>query len=200
MRKRKEPSTRRTRRISTSQHLGTESESMRADHATGLLSHVEDNPLKVLGAGQDVQFNDLAELAAAICWTPMSQVNLLDEHRTCNKGAVGFKTDRIARDVAFCQETVQRGDGLLIVNDAEADARFASGPLVTGHPHIRFYAGVPVFSPSGDKVGALCVLDTIRRELKPWQVRGLRLLAQQVDARIELAMRRHRAAELSETA
>ena len=95
---------------------------------------------------------------------------------------------------------MRRGDGLLVVNDAETDARFATSPLVTGHPHIRFYAGVPVFSPSGEKVGTLCVLDTIRRELKPWQVRGLRLLARQVDARIELTMRRDSAAELSASA
>ena len=65
--------------------------------------------------------------------------------------------DRLAR---FAAE-----NGLFVVEDARSDARFSDNPQVVGAPHIRFYAGAPLSSPSGHRIGTLCVLDTVPRTL-----------------------------------
>ena len=51
-----------------------------------------------------------------------------------------------------------------MVGDARADERFRDYPVVTGEPFVRFYAGFPVESPSGHRIGALCVFDSKPRD------------------------------------
>lgn len=151
--------------------------------------------LAIIGTEPEGEFNDLAELAASICSTPIALVSFLGTDEQFHKGSVGMGVQHMPRSESFCDHTV-RGDGLFQVKDAQADRRFRGNRLVTEVPGIRFYAGVPMYAPTGDKVGALCVLDSVRRELKPWQTRSLTLLAQQANARLELRLRR-RAAELA---
>ena len=67
-----------------------------------------------------------------------------------------------------------------------ADPRFAENPLVTGDPSIRFYAGAPLVSVSGQAVGSLCVIDRQPRALLPEQEQALQMLARQVIAQMEL--------------
>lgn len=143
----------------------------------------------LLGTEAEQEFDDLAELAAAICGTPVSLVTLLDAAWQYHKGSVGYDRDRVPRSESFCAHAV-RQDDIFIVADAQADPRFASNPLVTGDPHIRFYAGVPLHAGPGMKVGALCVIDTIARVLKPAQIRSLTLLARQVNVHLELKLKR----------
>lgn len=143
----------------------------------------------LLGTEAEQEFDDLAELAAAICGTPVSLVTLLDAGWQYHKGKVGFEREQIPRSESFCAHAI-RQDDLFIVPDAQSDPRFAANPLVTGEPHIRFYAGMPLHAGPGMKVGALCVIDTIARVLKPSQVRALTLLARQVDVHLELKLKR----------
>ena len=156
---------------------------------------VLDALLAMLGPEPESEFDELAELAASVCSTPIGLVTLLSAEQQFHKGGVGFSYSRSSRRGAFCDHTV-RGDGLFVVADAKSDERFRANRLVNREPGIRFYAGVPLYAPSGDKVGALCVMDSIRRELKPWQSRSLTLLGTQVNARLELRLRR-REAELA---
>src|SRR5258708_19943464 len=60
--------------------------------------------------------------------------------------------------MSFCDETI-RSDDVCIVPSALADPRFAAAPIVAAPPHVRFYAGAPLISPDGSRVGSLCVLD-----------------------------------------
>ncbi len=157
-----------------------------------LPAHISAALLDVLGTGVDEEFDDLAELAAALCGTPVSQINLLGAERQYSKGIVGMEPSPVNRASTFCQYVIQQ-DGVFVVSDAASDIRFYDNPLVTGVSAVLFYAGVPLYAPDGTRIGALCVMDTVPRELKPTQARALVLLSRQINARIELRALRHRA-------
>ena len=144
--------------------------------------------LELLGAEEEQEFDDIAELAAFICGTPMGLITLLQGEWQYHKAAIGLDLDKVPLSQSFCQYAVKQ-DGVFVVRDADRDERFHDSPLVTSAPFIRFYAGIPLYSPTGDKIGAICVLDTIPRELKESQTHALSLLARQANARIELRIR-----------
>jgi diguanylate cyclase (GGDEF)-like protein/PAS domain S-box-containing protein len=121
--------------------------------------------LGVLDTAPEAQFDAIARIASTICGTPISLVSLLDERRQWFKANVGLETiSETDREAAFCAHAVL-SDDLMVVPDAQLDQRFASNPLVTGKPHIRFYAGAPITIARAHRVGALCVIDRVPREL-----------------------------------
>ncbi|MBF9238586.1 LytTR family transcriptional regulator DNA-binding domain-containing protein [Hymenobacter sp. BT683] len=140
---------------------------------------------QVLDTDPEQVFNDLAQLSAFICGTPMSLVSLIDGERQWFKAKVGLEAKETPREYAFCQYAM-RADDIYEVPDAALDERFAQNPLVTGDPNIRFYAGAPLLSPEGQPLGTLCALDTVPRELTEDQREALRILARQVMAHLEL--------------
>lgn len=130
-------------------------------------------------------FDDIAQLAAYICETPIAHISLVDEHRQWFKSEIGTTLRETPRDISFCSYTILE-DGLLIVPDTNADARFSDSPLVTGDNDIRFYAGAPLLTPEGVALGALCVLDHVPRQLTQRQQDALGVLSRQVMAQMEL--------------
>ena len=139
----------------------------------------------VLNTAPEPAYDQLAELAASICGTPIAAVSLIDSDRQWIKANVGLNFSETARDVAFCAHTIAQRD-LLVVPDATLDPRFADNPLVTSEPHIRFYAGAPLITSDGHALGTLCVLDYAPRQLDDQQRDALRVLSHQVVARLEL--------------
>jgi diguanylate cyclase (GGDEF)-like protein/PAS domain S-box-containing protein len=146
--------------------------------------------LELLDTEPEPEFDELANLAAAICGTPISLVTLLDERRQWFKASVGITARETPRDIAFCAHSILAPNELFVVEDAAADERFAENPLVTGDPHIRFYAGMPITSPEGLPLGTLCVIDREPRQLTKLQLDMLTMLASQVNARMELRLQR----------
>ena len=143
---------------------------------------------EILDTEPDPVFNDLALLAAFVCGTPMSLVSLLDEDRQWAKALVGLDVRTMPREQTFCDTAIRSPGtpGVFEIPDTIADSRFVNNPLVTGAPHIRFYAGAPLVTPEGYPLGALCALDTVPRSLSPDQREAMRLLARQVMAHLEL--------------
>src|SRR6185503_3946259 len=135
---------------------------------------------RVLDTPPEQAFDDFTLLASHICSTPIALVSLIDENRVWLKSKVGLEVSEIPRDVCFCSHAILDPSQPLIVSDACADPRFSRNPLVTGDPHIRFYAGVPLVSPEGFPLGTMCVMDREPRELKPVQMECLRAIARQV--------------------
>ena len=136
--------------------------------------------LAVLDTEPEAIFESLARLASTICGTPIALVSLLDGERQWFKANVGLHgVAQTEQKIAFCAHTIG-SDLLLEVSDAQTDPRFTANPMVTGAPHIRFYAGVPLVMPGGERMGSLCVIDRQVRQLSDAQRLALHELAQAV--------------------
>ena len=112
---------------------------------------------KIMYSSLEDEFDEIIELASSICKTPVSLISLLDETTQWFKAKKGINASLTTRDVAFCAHTILQTE-TLVVEDALEDERFADNPLVTGEPHVRFYAGTPIVSPTGYNLGALCII------------------------------------------
>lgn len=143
---------------------------------------------EVLDTVPEAVFDDLVELASAVCDAPIALISLVDESRQWFKAKVGLSTNETSRDVSFCAHAIMQ-PGLFIVPDATKDPRFADNPLVIAEPRIRFYAGAPLVTPDGHALGTLCVLDQRPRELSEAQRKALQVLARLAVTQLEL--RRH---------
>jgi hypothetical protein len=142
------------------------------------------------------ELGDLALLASRLCGAPLALVTSVERDRQSLHARVGTALTDIPREVAFCAHAIL-GSDVMEIADAAADARFAENPLVTDEPHIRYYAGAPIVTPDGFAIGTLCVLDRRPRQLSDEQKAGLRVLARQVMAQLELARRRRMDEETS---
>lgn len=141
--------------------------------------------LNVLDTPPEADFDAITSLAAHLLEVPIALVSLVDVDRQWFKSHCGLEVTETPRDVSFCGHVVAGGD-LMVVPDAQEDRRFFDNPLVTGAPHVRFYAGVPLVMTDGFVVGTLCVIDHRPRELSALQITLFQGLARQVVAQLEL--------------
>jgi diguanylate cyclase (GGDEF)-like protein len=142
---------------------------------------------QVLDTGPERPFETVVSLIEDLLETPICAVNLLDADRQWFKARRGLDVCETARDIAFCNQTIQQ-EGPLIVSDAAADPRFAENSMVTGEPHIRAYAGVPLVSPDGYQIGTLCAIDTKPREFAEHEIKLLTKCAKLVVDELELRL------------
>ncbi len=118
---------------------------------------------KLLDTLPEASFDALTALAQKICGTPIALITLLDDSRQWFKSNIGLPISQTSKDISFCRHTI-RNDSVFVVHDTLNHHDFKENPLVTGAPHIRFYAGVPLIDKKGYALGALCVIDTEPRE------------------------------------
>ncbi len=149
----------------------------------------------LLDSQPELECDELVQLAAAICGTPIGLVTLLDERHQWYRASEHLKMGETPREVAFCAHAV-RQTGLFLVKDALMDVRFGSNPLVTTDPAIRFFAGVGLFTSDGEPMGTLCVVDMSPRILGAEQANALEVLGRQVSVRLEAMVQRKALAEV----
>jgi PAS domain S-box-containing protein len=158
----------------------------------------------ILDTPPERAFDEVVQLAAQICAAPIAVVNLIAEQRQFFKAEIGLGVRETPLDVSICAHAILQ-PGLFIVPDTTRDPRFAENPLVTGAPHLRFYAGALLETAEGLPLGTLCVLDHAPRPGGLTQQQGfaLQVLAKQVmsqlDLRRALKAREADAAKLAES-
>ena len=134
---------------------------------------------EILDTPNEPALDDFTQLAARFCDTPISLISLVDDHRQWFKSRYGLDVSETPRQISFCSHAIAE-DEFFEIPDASLDPRFQDNPLVTGEPHIRFYASAPLVSPDGYKLGTLCVIDRKPRLLDAEQRDTLSRLSRQV--------------------
>lgn len=176
-----------------------------AEHVPAMHRPIPDNDRERLAALEaydvadtppEMDFDEIAEVAAQICDCPVAVVNIVAENWEWYKGKCGIP-DHVNNEPrgGICSSSICSND-LLIVPDLSKDERFVDQEIVKGPPHFRFYAGAPLINPEGYALGTLCVLDHTPRELDSRQVEALRALSHQALMQLEL---RRKVSELEET-
>lgn len=130
-------------------------------------------------------FDNITALIAAICEVPISLITLLDSDRNFFKSHFGLDFNQSPRNISFCGHAILQEEEIFIIEDSTKDERFKDNPLVTEMKAI-FYAGVPLVSNNGFKLGSLCVFDHKPRKLSKVQITSLKALAKQVVILFEL--------------
>jgi len=167
-----------------------EEDRLAALHRYGILDTPEEEP-----------FNRVAMLARDLFGTPIALVTFVDETRQWFKARVGLAVQQTPRGCAFCAHAIEAApDEVFVVPDARADPRFASNPLVTSEPHIRFYAAVPMRTPDGFALGTVCVISDEPRPGGVTEAEGrwLTTLSGLATDELELRLQARRAREAAE--
>lgn len=151
----------------------------------------------ILDTPPEQEFDELVELAAMICNCPTSLISFVDRDRQWFKARVELEVQETSRDVSFCSHAIKQED-TFIVEDALADDRFKDNPLVTRGIRLRFYAGAPILSPTGQRLGTICVIDKRPKTLLPKQAEALKMLSRQATRLLELRMKNEQLQRLLE--
>jgi signal transduction histidine kinase len=142
----------------------------------------------ILDTEDEKEFDELVQLVASICGTPMANISLVDKDRQWFKAVHNIDRRETIRNIAFCAHTILQDD-LFLVSNALTDERFVDNPLVTEQPGVKFYAGMPLKTPDGYNIGSLCALDSVPRELTDEQKNALRILSAHVVNMLELKVK-----------
>lgn len=142
---------------------------------------------RILDTDPEAQFDRIAEIAKRQFGVPIAFVAFLDEERNFLKARGDLPMSESPRDISFCGHTILTDD-VLVVPDATLDDRFRENPLVTGDHHLRFYAGAPLKTDSGHRIGTVCVFDVEGRQFSEEDRRRLQDLAAIVSDHLEMRL------------
>ena len=143
-----------------------------------------------LDAFAETAFDDLTHAAAETLNAPIATITIIDGAWQWFKSKVGLEHGPTLRANAFSDYAIRTPDSFFVVEDAAADPRFANHPLVTGEPHIRFYAAAPLRLSSGQAIGTVDIMDTRPRKVDPAKLDQLKFMADQVVATLEARSQR----------
>lgn len=135
--------------------------------------------LGILDTPRDGRFDRYTRISARIFDMPIAVISLVDRHRQWFKSTEGFDATEAPRNISFCGHAIL-GDEVFEVRNALRDPRFRDNPMVINQPNIRFYAGAPLEAPNGHKLGTLCIIDTVPRQLSDEEKIRLKNLADMV--------------------
>lgn len=130
-------------------------------------------------------FDRITALAIAAFRVPTALVTIVAEKRQWFKSRVGFDRPETPIEIAFCARTI-KAEGVLVIEDAMLHPEFCTNELVTGPPHVRFYAGAAVRAATGEALGSVAILDVKPRRLDEAEIALLEALARLAGAEMAL--------------
>ncbi|MGI9236326.1 MAG: sensor domain-containing diguanylate cyclase [Woeseiaceae bacterium] len=142
--------------------------------------------LRIMDTPAEERYDRLTRMAKRLFRVEIALVSLVDTNRQWFKSKQGLEACETSRAISFCGHAILRPE-VLVVNDASKDERFADNPLVTGAPHIRFYAGCPIRDPKGFRIGTLCIIDPEPREMSADDIDALTDMAEMVEDEIKVS-------------
>ena len=119
--------------------------------------------LLIDGTAAEPQFDQIAQLARDLFQVPIALVSIVSRDRQWLKARIGLDIAETPREISFCTVAITSPEPLIVL-DAREDPRFSRNPLVVGDPFIRFYAGAPLVTKEGFRIGSLCIIDTQPRQ------------------------------------
>jgi hypothetical protein len=149
--------------------------------------------LRILDTPPEERFDRIVRLTQQMFDVPTVVVSLIDEDRQFNKAQIGVGAREMPIEDSFCRYTVLDSSPF-VVDDPENDERFRDTRLVKDG--LRFYAGQPLATPAGVRVGSLCIADDKPRHFTDVQLEMLRLLADIAEAELALTDELHRAGDV----
>ena len=142
----------------------------------------------ILDAPRDGSFDDIAELAATICGTPIATVTIVDSDRVWFAAVRGVPgVAEIGTEPGLCVSAYLAG-GPYVIDDAPVDPRTMNHALVRGELGLRFYAAAPIITGDGSRLGTVNVIDHLPRELTEAQTGLLTGLAKQVARQLDVRL------------
>lgn len=141
--------------------------------------------LRILDTPAEERYDRITRMARRLFDVDICVFSLVDSDRQWFKSRVGLEAQQTPRDISFCGHAIT-GSGPLVVPDATKDARFADNPLVTGPPHVRFYAGQPIRCPAGFRIGVFCIIHTEPRDMSAEDIETLEDLGRLVEDEIKV--------------
>lgn len=150
---------------------------------------------------QDKELQELVQMASETCDTPVALLTLVDQDTQWLRVRTGTDVTDMPRGISFCQYTIQ-SDDVMVIPDMLSDTRFVDNPLVVNDPNVRFYAGAPLVTNDGHRIGSICVIDLKPGELNKQQELMLKMLSKQainmMEFRISIEMLERNRIEVAE--
>lgn len=132
----------------------------------------------IFKSGPDKDYDQLTFLAAEICEVPVAKINIIGKEEVWNKSVYGSKIYSVPRNNSFCEESINSGEEIFILNKPQNPEIFARAEGIYDKDY-QFFAGVPLLNKQGYAIAIFSVFDTRPRELKPNQIKSLKALANQ---------------------
>ena len=135
--------------------------------------------LRILDTLHEKSFDDITYIASIIFDVPISLISFIDKDREWFKSKIGLYLDETKKSDSFCQYTIM-GDDVFVIEDTHENELFKNNRFVVNSPNIRFYAGAPLKTKDGFKLGALCIIDKKPKKITEEQKKVLTVLADKV--------------------
>ncbi len=141
--------------------------------------------LNILDTSPEERFDRVTRLAKHLFNVPIALIGMVDANRQWFKSCQGLAINQMPRAISFCGHAIMSEEAFIVPNALD-DERFADNPVVTGEPYVRFYAGKPLSTADGNRVGTLCIIDTKPRQLNTQEINLLQDLAAVVENEMNL--------------
>ena len=142
--------------------------------------------LGVLDTPKEERFDRITRTAQTMFSVPIALISLIDHDRQWFKSRQGLAPEQTPRNISFCGHAILQ-DGAFVMENTDVNPRYMDNPLVTAAPFVKFYAGVPLRGPKGNKLGTLCIIDNVARKMDGDAIAALVDLAKWAEAELASA-------------